>query len=189
MASSTKPPSYPGSPSFTRMVSRASPTEVLAFAVAHTKSISASSSLLGSRNLSAASSSLSARARCALMHSIAILRPCSHPIVSTPNHRKEAPRVPGPPSLLLLSVWVLPDAYHLLDLLGEGLLLLLSPTTLMFLVPMARFLLHQPALGNPACLSFEVAVPLRVAHRRSPPSSQATPAVSINKPLPAGMGR
>src|SRR5918997_3354284 len=44
------------------------------------------------------------------------------------------------------------DANHLLDLLGQGFLLffLLSPpTTMMVLMPMAGFLLHQPVLGDP----------------------------------------
>jgi hypothetical protein len=65
----------------------------------------------------------------------------------------------------------LPYAHYLLDLLGEGLLLFLLSPTLMLLMPVAGFLLHQPALGDPACLSFEVAVLARVAHRLSPPSA------------------
>src|SRR5215218_9228306 len=67
--------------------------------------------------------------------------------------------------------WLL-DAHHLLDLLGQGVLLffLFSPTTIMVLMPMAGFLLHQPTLGDPARLFLKLAVLLRVAHRRSPPS-------------------
>src|SRR5918997_2105765 len=95
-------------------------------------------------------------------------------MVSTPQAQEGGPGPPGASSLLLLAVWVLPDSYYLLDLLGQWLAFLLSPTALMLLVPMASFLLHQPALGDPASLPLEVAVPLRVAHRRSPPSSQAT---------------
>src|SRR5215203_5120280 len=79
----------------------------------------------------------------------------------------------------ILVVWLL-DAHHFLDLLGQGFLLfLLSPTTMMVLMPMAGFLLRQPALGDPVRLFLELAVLLRVAHRRSPPSSQATPAAFI----------
>ncbi len=83
---------------------------------------------------------------------------------------------------------------HLLDLLGQGLILLFlrSPTTtLMVLMPLASFLLHQPNLGDPARLSLEVALVLgaRVAHLGGRLLSLgATLAVSINEPLPAGMG-
>ena len=82
------------------------------------------------------------------------------------------------------------DAHHFLDLLGQGFLLffLLSPTTIMVLMPMASFLLHQPALGDSARLFLKLAVLLRVAHWRSPPSSLATPAVVIREPLPTGTG-
>src|SRR5215203_7294141 len=82
------------------------------------------------------------------------------------------------------------DANHFLDLLGQGFVLfLLSPTTMMVLMPMAGFLLHQPALGDRARLFLEVAVVLaRVAHRRSPPSFQAAFTVAIDKRLPADMG-
>src|SRR5215213_11071040 len=92
--------------------------------------------------------------------------------------------------LLCWSVCVLPDAYYLLDLLRQRLLLLLRPPPVVLLLPVAGFLLPQPALGDPACLLLEVAVVLaRVAHRQSPPSFQATFSMSINKRLPAGMGR
>src|ERR687896_788277 len=98
----------------------------------------------------------------------------SHPAASFfhyrdhPRHGKEAPGR-GAPSLPFSVVGcVLPYAHHLLDLLGQGLLLLLSPT-LMALMPSASFLLHQPALGDPARLFPEVvAVLARVAHRQSP---------------------
>jgi hypothetical protein len=53
---------------------------------------------------------------------------------------------------------------------------------------MAGFLLHQPTLGDPARLFLKLAVLLRVAHRRSPPSVQATFTVAIDKRLPDGMG-
>src|SRR5918994_3696103 len=72
--------------------------------------------------------------------------------------------------------WLL-DANHFLDLLGKGVLLffLFSPTTTMMIVmPMAGFLLHQPNLGGPARLFLELAVLLGVAHRRSPPSFLVT---------------
>src|SRR5215217_1911552 len=77
-------------------------------------------------------------------------------------------------------VWLL-DSNHFLDLLGQGfvLLFLFSPTTIMVLMPMAGFLLHQPTLGDPAHLFLELAVLLGVAHRRSPPSSLAKPAAFI----------
>src|SRR5215211_5763573 len=82
------------------------------------------------------------------------------------------------------------DAHHFLDLLGQGFVLffLFSPTTIMVLMPMAGFLLHQPTLGDPARLYLELAVLLCVAHRRSPPSVQATFTVAIDKRLPDGMG-
>src|ERR671913_1528319 len=142
------------------MVSRASPTEVLALAMARTKSISASSSALGSSNLMAASSSRSARARHALRFSIAmVLRPCSAISAITPYGRGRGPVLSGPLRFSLVGrVYLLPDAHHFLDLLGQGVLLfLLSPTTIMVLMPMAGFLLHQPALGHPARLPLEVA--------------------------------
>src|SRR5215213_2294669 len=92
--------------------------------------------------------------------------------------------------VLCWSVCVLPDAYYLLDLLDQRLLLLLGPPPVVLLMPVAGFLLHQPALGHRVRLFLEVAVVLlRVAHRRSPPSFQATFSMSINKRLPAGMGR
>src|SRR5215203_414823 len=59
------------------------------------------------------------------------------------------------------------DANHFLDFLGRGspLFLLSPPTTMMVLMPMAGFLLHQPALGDPARLPLEVAFFFaRVAH-------------------------
>src|SRR5215211_550021 len=154
------------------MVSRASPTEVLALAMARTKSISASSSALGSSNLIAASSSRSARARRVLTLSIAmVLRPCSAISAITPSGRGRGPESTGPLRFSLVGrVYLLPDAHHFLDLLGQGFLLLLSPTTMMVLMPMAGFLLQQPALGDPARLFLKLAVLLRVAHRRSPPS-------------------
>src|SRR5829696_1549557 len=164
------------------MVSKASPTEVLALAMARTKSISASSSALGSSNLMAASSSRSARARRALRVPIAmVLRPCSAISAITPSGRGRGPESTGPLRFSLVGrVYLLPDAHHFLDLLGQGFLLfLLSPTTIMVLMPMAGFFLHQPALGDPARLYLELAVLLRVAHRRSPPSSLATPAAFI----------
>src|SRR5919112_40760 len=67
--------------------------------------------------------------------------------------------------------WLL-DAHHFLDLLSQGVLLffLFSPTTILVLMPMAGFLLHQPTLGDPARLFLKLAVLLGVAHRRSPPS-------------------
>src|SRR5215218_8711299 len=73
------------------------------------------------------------------------------------------------------------DANHFLDLLGQGFVLffLFSPTTIMVLMPMAGFLLHQSALGDPARLFLELAVLLGVAHRRSPPSSLATLAAFV----------
>src|SRR5215211_7751579 len=105
----------------------------------------------------------------------------------------EQPRPSLSTSSLVLSwsVCVLPDAYYLLDLLDQRLLLLLGPPpVVVLLMPVAGFLLHQPNLGHRARLFLEVAVVLaRVAHRQSPPSFQATFAMSINKRLPAGMGR
>src|SRR5829696_3640265 len=155
------------------MVSKASPTEVLALAMARTKSISASSSALGSSNLMAASSSRSARARRALRVPIAmVLRPCSAISAITPSGRGRGPESTGPLRFSLVGrVYLLPDAHHFLDLLGQGFLLffLFSPTMIMVLIPMAGFLLHQPTLGDPARLFLELAVLLRVAHRRSPP--------------------
>src|SRR5215213_2391607 len=91
--------------------------------------------------------------------------------------------------VLSWSVCVLLDAYYLLDLLDQRLLLLLGPPPVVLLLPVAGFLLHQPALGDRARLFLEVAVVLaRVAHRRSPPSSQAAFTVAIDKRLPADMG-
>src|SRR5215208_5424877 len=68
-----------------------------------------------------------------------------------------------------LVVCLLPDAYYLLDLLRQR-LLLLGPPPIVLLLPVAGFLLHQPALGHPVRLFLELAVLLRVAHRWSPPS-------------------
>src|SRR5687768_6306720 len=99
---------------------------------------------------------------------------------------RKRPREYGASSLLLsLVVCVLPDAYYLLDLLRQR-LLLLGPPPVVLLLPVAGFLLHQPALGDPARLFLEVAVLLRVAHRRSPPSARATFTAAIDKRLPAG---
>src|ERR687897_1032506 len=105
---------------------------------------------------------------------------------SSPSLPRRGPAcVRGASSLLLsLVVCVLPDAYYLLDLLHQR-LLLLSPPPVVLLLPVAGFLLHQPALSDPARLFLELAVLLRVAHRRSPPSSLATPAAVIKEPLPA----
>src|SRR5918997_2896647 len=50
-----------------------------------------------------------------------------------------------------LVVCVLPESYYLLDLLRQR-LLLLSPPPIVLLLPVAGFLLHQPALGDPARL-------------------------------------
>src|SRR5215208_3755564 len=91
--------------------------------------------------------------------------------------------------VLCWSVCVLLDAYYLLDLLDQRLLLLLGPPPVVLLMPVAGFLLPQPALGDRARLFVEVAVVLaRVAHRRSPPSFQAAFTVAIDKRLPADMG-
>src|SRR5215208_4533981 len=90
--------------------------------------------------------------------------------------------------VLSWSVCVLLDAYYLLDLLDQR-LLLLGPPPVVLLLPVAGFLLPKPALGDRARLFLEVAVVLtRVAHRRSPPSSQAAFTVAIDTRLPAGMG-
>src|SRR5829696_5247790 len=87
-----------------------------------------------------------------------------------PACKEEAPGL-GASSLHSLVVCILPYAHHLLDLLDQWLLFFLRPPAVMLLLPVAGFLLHQPALGDPARLSIEVAVLARVAHRRSPPSS------------------
>src|SRR5215211_3605821 len=153
------------------MVSRASPTEVLALAMARTKSISASSSALGSSNLSAAPSSRSARARRVHRFSIAmVLRPCSAISSITASGRGRGPVLSGPLRFSLVGrVYLLPDAHHFLDLLSQGFVLfLLPPTTIMVLMPLTGFLLDQPTLGDPARLFLELAVLLGVAHRRSP---------------------
>src|SRR5215203_5239008 len=75
-----------------------------------------------------------------------------------------------------------------LDLLGRGspLFLLSPPTTMMVLMPMAGFLLHQPALGDPARLPLEVAFFLaRVAHDLSLLSAPlATLPVPLQKSVP-----
>src|SRR5215207_1994339 len=88
-----------------------------------------------------------------------------------PSLSRRAPACARGASSLVLSlvVCLLPDAYYLLDLLRQR-LLLLSPPPVVLLLPVAGFLLHQPALGDSARLFLELAVLLRVAHRRSPPS-------------------
>src|ERR687894_2973152 len=96
-----------------------------------------------------------------------------------PLRARKRPVLSGPPRFSLVGlVCVLLDAHYLLDLLGQGLLLffLLSPTTLMVLMPLASFFLHQPNLGDPARLFLEVvALLVRVAHWRSPPSTSTAP--------------
>src|SRR5918997_3772142 len=98
-----------------------------------------------------------------------------HPAVVSVHDREITPskraRGPGARGLLpsLVGVCILPDAHYLLDLLGQG-FLLLRPPPVVLLLPVAGFLLHQLALRYPACLFLKVAVPARVAHRRSPPS-------------------
>src|SRR5215208_8450437 len=88
-----------------------------------------------------------------------------------PSLSRRAPACARGASSLVLSlvVCLLPDAYNLLDLLRQR-LLLLGPLPVVLLLPVAGFLLHQSALCDPARLYLEVAVLLRVAHRRSPPS-------------------
>src|SRR5215218_3046060 len=123
------------------------------------------------------------------------LRRISLPGTRVNKGKKEGRDIAPQPSLstsslgLSWSVCVLPDAYYLLDLLDQRLLLLLGPPPVVLLLPVAGFLLHQPALGHRARLFLEVAVVLaRVAHRQSPPSFPATFAMSISKRLPTGMG-
>ena len=80
----------------------------------------------------------------------------------------------------------LPRADHLLDLLGQR-LGFLGPPHDMLLVPMAGFLLHEPALRDPTRFSAKVAVLARVVHPRSPPSI-ATLLESVERHLPRARG-
>src|SRR5215203_5837854 len=120
-----------------------------------------------------------ASTHCKPLQTIALVLVCRCGIWE--HEERPRPRYSGPHALLAsCPLQGLPDAYYFLDLLSQWLLLLLSPT-IMLLLPVAGFLFHQPFVGDPACLSFEVTVFARVAHQRIPPSHSNASVAHFNR--------